>query len=243
MTMPAKPSFLLAIALVVLAGCATRATAPVVVEDPPPDATSPIAAVQRLHWAFDHGDADVVAGLLTTDFSFGAIVTESNRSTRRQESDRATTLLALRAMFEGVPGESMPASVSLDIEAELTVREDPRPGRSPIHHKIIFTPATLWLEDPRAGARVIVGGLGFVLVRGDAAAIPPDQPPLPSRWWIEQIEEAVPVAVDDRPARPRPGAELPAKAARAMQWGDLLATYSAHAEKASRVGRILQGVR
>ena len=218
----------LTLALVALAGCATRATGPVVPADPPPDATSPIAAAQRLHWAFDHGDADVVAGLLTTDFSFGAMVTEPDGSSRHQHHDRATTLLALRAMFEGVPGKSIPATVSLEIAEDLVVRDDPRPGRSTTYHKIIFTPSTLQLWDPRDGARVIVGGLGFVLVRGDAAAIPPGQPANPSQWWIEQIEESVLVEVGS------PGVE-----ARRMQWGDLLALYIERAGGTPPVGDIL----
>lgn len=234
MTMPAKPLFVLAIALVALAGCATRSTGPQVIIEPAPDATSPIAAAQRLHWAFEHGDADIVAGLLTTDFSFGAIVTEANGSTRHQQHDRATTLLALRAMLEGVPGESTPATISLEIDEPLVVRDDPRPGRSTTYHKIIFTPSTLRLEDSRDGARVIAGGLAFVLARGDAAAIPPDQPGGgdPSRWWIEQIEEAGLVEVDDPLA-------TPGVAARRMYWGDLLALYRERAAGTSPVGDIL----
>lgn len=218
----------LVVTLASVAGCATRSTAPVIVGDPPPEATSPVGAVQRLHWAFDHGDADVVAGLLTTDFVFGAVVTEADGFLRHQAHDRATTLLALRAMFEGVPGESTPASVSLGIDRELVAHDDPRPGRSPIHHQIIFTPSTLRLEDSRVGARVIIGGLGFVLARGDAAAIPPGQPAIASQWWIEQIEEAVLVEVG-----------TPGTAARPMTWGDLFALYLERAAKTTPVGDIL----
>lgn len=234
MTIPPKHPIVFAIALFALAGCSTRSTAPVVIDDPPPDATSPTAAAQRLRWAFEHGDADVVAGLLTADFSFGAVVTEANGSTRHQQHDRATTLLALRAMFEGVPGKSTPATVSLEIDDPLIVRDDPRPGRSTTYHKIIFTPSTLRLEDSRDGARVIVGGLAFVLARGDAAAIPPDQPGGgdPSRWWIEQIEEAGLVEVDDPLA-------TPGVAARRIHWGDLLALYRERAAGTSPVGGIL----
>lgn len=228
MTMPAKPPFVLAIALVALAGCATRSTGPQVTIEPAPDATSPIAAAQRLHWAFEHGDADMVAGLLTADFVFGAVLTGTDGIPRRQVYDRATTLLALRAMFEGVPGESTPATVSLEIDEPLVVRDDPRPGRSTTYHKIIFTPATLRIADARDGARVIVGGLGFVLARGDAAAIPPDQPAIPSHWWIEQIEESVPVEVG-----------TPSSTALPTQWGDLLALYADRAARTSPVGDIL----
>lgn len=230
MTMRRKHSMLLALALVALSGCATRATAPQGIVEAAPDANSPIAAAQRLHWALEHGDADMIAGLLTTDFSFHAILNPPDGSWHAQSHDRAATLLALQAMLEGVPGKSSPAIASLEFDRALTAEDDTRPGRSPLVHKIIFAPATFRLEDSRDGARVVVGALAFLLARGDVAAIPPGQPAIPTQWWIETIYESAPIEVG------LPGS-LPARPAR---WGDLLALYLARAAGNSPVGDLLK---
>jgi hypothetical protein len=209
-----RRSLLPALVLVTLAGCATRSTAPQAVVVLAPDATSPVAAVQRFEWVFDHSSLETVAGLLTEDFLFGSTATDPTGSTDRWAKDRDSTLLALRAMFDGVRGHGLPAVVSLELDRNLVAIDDPRPGRSPSHHQLVFARTSLRIEDLEAGVQRLDGSLVFVLTRGDSAAIPPDQGAGsdPGRWWIERIEELIPVTLDSTPGP-------------AVRWGDVLARY------------------
>ena len=187
------------LAVLVLAGwmssaCDTaRTVAPL---DVAPVANTAVGAVQRLAWAFNHRDVEVVAGLLTDDFVFQSAGQDSAGNTARDSLvTRGVLLGALRTLFEGAPGIPRPSRVSLTFDANPVPFPDPRPGRDPDVHRSVRTSLDLVVVDSTAqGTREVTGHGVFFLTRGDSASIPAELKvrgvkPDSLAWWIDRWED------------------------------------------------------
>ena len=170
-----------------------RTVAPVEVA---PVASTPAGAVQRLGWAFNHRDIEIVAGLLTDDFVFQCAELDSAGNTPGDTVVTCDSLLAaLRSLFLGVPGVSSPARVSLTFDQNLVPFPDTRVGRNARLHKTIRTSFDLVVDDPTAQRTwEVTGHALFFLTRGDSAAVPADQKASgaradSTRWWIDRWED------------------------------------------------------
>lgn len=171
----------------------TRTVAPQAIA---PIADSPVAAVQRLAWAFNHHDLGILVGLLTGDAVFSSASADSAGNVAPDEPwTRAELLLALRSMFDGVPGLSQPASVRLTLESDLVAGPDDRPGRDSQAHHSVGSGFELVVVDPTSRTRFAVSGfLDFFTTRADSAVIPVDQALRgaradASRWWIDRLQD------------------------------------------------------
>ena len=211
-------SILLCVALAgALVSCDTaRKLAP---QDLGPAANSPAGAVQRLGWAFDHRDVDAIAGLLAADLQFQTFETDSagnGGGGSRVGWTRDSVLVALRSLFDGVPGVSGPATVSLSLDPNLVAFPDTRVGMNPTWHKTVRSTADLRVADPASGSRFeVTGYLLFYLTRGDSAAIPTDQLALgaradSARWWIDRLDDETLSGIGARaaPARTNPSHQM-----------------------------------
>ena len=224
-------SILLCVALAgALGSCDTaRKLAPV---DTGPAASSPAGAVQRLGWAFDHRDIGAVAGLLAADLQFQTFETDSaGNAPALVQWPRDSVLVALRSLFDGVPGVSGPATVKLSLDANLLPFPDTRVGKNAKWHKTVRSSADLRVADPASGSRFeVTGYLLFYLTRGDSAAIPADQAALgaradSSRWWIDRLDDETlgGIGVHAEPAQTNPSHQF--------TFGQILRFYLDHTRR------------
>lgn len=201
---PLALAALLALCAGMLCSCekSDRVAAPAIAA---PASTTPLNAVQRLGWAVDLLDVNMVAGLLTDDFQYAAASSDSaGGAVVDPVTDRAWLLTALRSMFEGQPGGDKRCAVRLSFGPRLLALPDPRPGHSPEVHQIVRAPVTLVIDDPNLSARFEFSGvMQFYCVRADSAQLPHDVPgagPATDRWWFDRIDDETLPAKFGRPA-------------------------------------------
>ena len=169
-------------------GCSTKIVAPPPVDEPPA-ASSPAGAVQRFAWGFNHKDVEVVSGLLTDDFQFISVATDSAGNPSRVPYDRSWFLVALAALRDSS------STVSFIVDQNLMPFPDSRVGKNPAFHKQVRSSVhvSVRLKAPD-GSVDITGNLLFFLTRGDSAAIPQELidrgvKPDSTRWWLDRMED------------------------------------------------------
>src|SRR5262249_41284986 len=109
-----------------LAACDTART---LVPQAPPVADSPAGAVRVFESAFDRRDLGAVDALLPDDWQLLSVDQDSAGNPTPIAWSRDSMLVALRAMFQGVPGVSAPAEVHVTLDRDLIPVPDARPGR------------------------------------------------------------------------------------------------------------------
>jgi hypothetical protein len=182
-------------ALLWLAGCGVDTvrlpTAPAVLA--PGDAT-PTEAVRLLEWSWNHKSVAAYRNLFTQDYRFAFSTLEpygayaGDAWTREDEMAFATHLFV-----GGHPIEPPAIRISLRFDHYLLVRDDPRPGKNPDWHKLIWTSLSLVVVD--SSRETLITGFGnFYLVRGDSAAVPAEIIPLgyaadSTHWYIDRWED------------------------------------------------------
>lgn len=184
----------LAFASAMSTACDTaRTVAPM---DVAPAANTAAGAVQRLAWALNHRDVELIRGLLSDEFSFQTAGLDSAGNPARDTTLTRDSLLAvLRSLLGGRPGVPPPASVRLSLDADLVAFPDTRVGRDPRVHKTIRTSVDLVVVDSTAQHTFKASGHAlFFLSRGDSATIPTELKALgakadSTRWWIDQWED------------------------------------------------------
>jgi hypothetical protein len=168
----------------------------------PSGAEGAVAAVHDLEHVWERRDVNGYRLLLTGDFLFVPLSSDSSGNAfRGTQWTREDELAAAQHLFVG--GGSLPAArtISVSLDPTLVSLPDPRPGKDPRWHRIVGTWAasSLRLKSPGAFAMLRAGGLErFSLVRGDSVAIPAEElqrgvRPDSMRWWIERWDEVGPL--------------------------------------------------
>ena len=145
-----------------------------------------------LEWAVDHSRPDLLEGLFSADFELFTAGLDSAGNLTRVGIPRDTVLAAFRAMLEGVPGKSAPATAALVLDRNLLATPDTRPGRDPRVHRSLRTSCDFRVEDSTTqGAFHVTGFLRFYASRADSAALPAGSTTATdtTRWWITRIED------------------------------------------------------
>jgi hypothetical protein len=166
------------------------------VTEPPPVPDSPGGVLQLLEWCYDHRAIAEYREIFSDDyrFQFGALDPYGNAYrtvpwTREDEVESTTHL------FQGGDA-NQPAATSITIllDRNFRVTNDPRPGKLSPWYKLIRTSVTLHVSTGGGGDQAVTGYANFFLVRGDSAVIPlelrqkgflPDS----NRWYIDRHED------------------------------------------------------
>lgn len=172
-----------------LTGCGDKSTDP----RPPAGApvwSTPVAAANAVASIWSSRDDTHYAALLTEDFRFVFAPDDTLGATPWSREDER---IATGNVFRGTGTQPAASTVTVSFDPNLTSFGDTRPGKNPIWHRTVLTRVNMQVV---AGANTYtVGGYHqFYLVRGDSAAIPPDQVvagvgPDSTRWWLERWEE------------------------------------------------------
>lgn len=153
-------------------------------------AHSPEEAVRWLEWAWSNRDTTALRELITDDFEFVFGLVDTSRIEGWGRMHEATSN---RHLFVG-GGVLAPASrVTLVFDRTLIPLGDPRAGRQPKWHKMIFTNVNLSVqvnEGASQASHEVVGKARFYLVRGDSASVSrlgagADT----TRWFVERHED------------------------------------------------------
>ncbi len=159
---------------------------------PAPVANTPAGAVRLLEWAWNQRSCEALRGLFTDDYRFVFALGDSSGNAYRDVPwGREDELAASCNVFANA------TDISLAFDKTLIALPDSRPGKDPRFHKSIRTKVNLAVVIPETSGttRIDINGFAqFYLVRGDSAAIPPDQAaqgagPDSTRWWIDRWED------------------------------------------------------
>jgi hypothetical protein len=135
---------------------------------------------------------DLLEGLFSADFELFTGGLDSAGNPMRVGIPRDTVLAAFRAVLEGVPGKSAPATATLVLDRHLLETPDTRPGREPRVHRSLRSACDFRVEDPTThGAYHVAGFLLCFARRADSAALPSGSTTAAdtTRWWITRIED------------------------------------------------------
>ena len=216
-----SPRLALAAALALLAGCGSK-----VIDlrdpqptDPVPFASTPVHAVDRLAWSWNHRDPDPLEDLYSADFRF-EFHPDSAVSGPIAAWFRETEMSSLENLFVRGLGHRPPAThITFVTDAPLVDQPSPEPGQDPRWHRMITTLVSVGVRTAD-GDCAAMGATRFLLVRGDSARIPqvlrdrgygPDS----TRWWIERWDDAPPPGARSglaaRPAAAEPLVAMPVR--------------------------------
>jgi hypothetical protein len=184
-------------ALLALAGCFARTTAPKAPIDLAPAATTPAGAVHRFEWCWQNRDIDRYAGLLTADFVVVPSPADSIAQRGPQPWTRDAEIAAIRHLFVGGPTNPGAAKITLEFDRTLIALPDTLHPGDPLRR---MTSTHLDLNvvvdhgDGSTQTDQIQGKATFYLVRGDKAALPAEAialgaKPDSTQWWVERIDD------------------------------------------------------
>lgn len=177
----AATSCLVFIAAMVLGACSKsdRLTGPLNIA---PVASTPQAAVRRFEWAFDHRDAHMLEGLLTSEAEFTSFANGTSGPIEEVWS-RDRLLATVRGLFDGDPTRAPAAvSIELDLEPELISLPDPRFGSDPSLDRVVRVHAHLRVTHAEGGVSDVMGRFQIGLTRGGGVGTVPS-----SRWQIRDL--------------------------------------------------------
>ena len=125
--------------LTVAAGCSKSVTKPLPVVEVAPVADTPVNAVRRLAWCWNHRATDAYATIFTDDYQFHFALGDTAGNSLR--IDRAAEMLIAHNIFVGGVSGGMPPATGIVMEMDpvLVVNPDSRPGLDPEYHKEIST--------------------------------------------------------------------------------------------------------
>ena len=172
-----------------------RITQPQPVHSTAPVPDSPENLLRLLEWCYANRDLETYRTLFTEDFRFVFATLDPNGNAYRSipwiREDEIESFAHL--VNGGDANQPRAQSITLMLDRNFRVTDDPRPGMMPTWHRMIRTSATLRIvADPSQWE--IFGFANFFVVRGDSAAIPPDLKargfgPDPQRWYIQRWED------------------------------------------------------
>jgi hypothetical protein len=151
--------------------------------------------VRLLEWCYKHRSFSEYRELFTADYRF--VFSNRDSAGRNYPAETPWTrddeLESTRKLFEGGDANQLAATqISLTLDKNFTVLNDPRPGKNnPTQRKSITTQVNLTITTTDGAATNVFGTVTFYLVRGDSANIPQELidlgfGPDPNRWYIEQ---------------------------------------------------------
>ncbi|HET9328532.1 MAG TPA: hypothetical protein VFQ05_17330, partial [Candidatus Eisenbacteria bacterium] len=185
-----------------------------------PAPMSPEGVVLLLQWCYVSRNEENHRTLFTDDYQFVfGLLDPEGAPWRTTPWTREDELAYFDHLVNGGSANQPPAqSITLLLDRNFQVIDDPRPGKTPPWHRVIRTSVTLHIVAENS-SREVSGFANFFLVRGDSAAIPEGLQPrgtIPDSafWYIERWEDET----------------LPAEGARAMPssaatWGGIKALY------------------
>ena len=204
-----------------------------------PEASSPGGALRLLEWCWNRLDLPRCRQLFTDDYRFlFSLLDPFGNAYRDNPWTREDELISATHLFQGGHATEPPASsITLTLDRNFRISNDPRPGKAGKWHKSIRTSVALQIVDPDKET-VVTGFANFFLVRGDSAAIPRELldkgfGPDSTRWYIERWEDdtATNAPGGTSPARadgaPSPASQAPPSFSERLQvsWGGLKAIY------------------
>jgi len=187
-----------------------------------PTPGTPTGVVRALGWAWNQRSVDAYELLFTSDYRFTFSLNDSAGARWRTDPwSRDDEMASFACLVHGGDANQPAAdSIALQLDRNFVVLSDPRPGMNNARRKSITTAVnlTIWTHD--GAATNIFGNATFYLVRGDLAAIPPEQAgPDSTRWYVDGWLDGT-EGTGVSPARA--GAPTPAKT---RTWGSLKASY------------------
>jgi len=165
------------------------------ISEPPPAPNSATNVVRLLEWCYKHRSFSDYRELFTADYRFVFSTRDSAGRNYPAETPwtRDDELESTRKLFEGGDANQLAAtSITLALDKNFTVLNDPRPGKNnPLQRKSITTQVNLTITTTDGASTNVFGSVTFYLVRGDSANIPQELVDLgfgpdPNRWYIEQ---------------------------------------------------------
>ncbi len=240
---PLATLLLLAASAALFAGCFNPFDPRVLgsgISTPPPAPDSPGNALRLLEWAYNNRAISEYRELFTDDYRFQfSLLDPYGNPYRDNPWTREDEIISATHLFQGGHAtEPAASSITLTLDRNFRIANDPRPGKNGKWHKSIRTSVTLTILDPDKQT-VVTGFANFFLVRGDSAAIPQELRdkgfgPDSTRWYIERWEDDTATnAPGGTPARARADGTLsPASQAAPsfhqrlqVSWGGLKAIY------------------
>jgi hypothetical protein len=161
------------------------------ISEPPPTPDSPSGVLRLLEWCYEHRAISEYRELFTDDyrFVFGTLDPDGNAYRDnpwiREDEIQSTTHLFLG----GAANQPAATSITIFLDRNFDVRDDPRYPGGGRWHKRIRTSVILRLADPIN--KEVSGFANFFVVRGDSARIPSDLGLRPdsTRWFIQRHED------------------------------------------------------
>lgn len=207
------------------------------ISTPPPVPDSPTNVLRLLEWAYNNRAIAEYREIFTADyrFAFSALDPYGDAYigdiwTREDELASATHLFQ-----GGNPTEPAATSITLVLDRNFKVRNDPRPNKDDRMHKSIHTSVVLTIVDPTPKETQVTGFATFYLARGDVASIPDELKvkgfgPDSTRWYIERWEDDTATNQTGGGGRalaaPRaPASALPAYDVATSSWGAVKVAY------------------
>lgn len=165
------------------------------ISTPPPVPDTPSNALRLLEWCYNNRALAEYRELFTADyrFQFGALdkYGDAYKETPWTREDELTSATKL---FQGSTDKQAAASITLNLDPNFSVRNDPRPGTNDRWHRSIRTSHLLRIIDANQVQTDVTGFSLFFVVRGDSALIPQELVdrgfgPDSTRWYIDRWED------------------------------------------------------
>ena len=165
------------------------------ISTPPPTPDTPSNTLRLLEWCYNNRAIAEYRELFTDDyrFQFGALDPYGN-AYRNDPWTREDELISAAKLFQGASDKQAAASITLTLDRNFQVRNDPRPGKNIRWHRTIRTSHILSILDATQSRTDVTGFSLFFLVRGDSALIPQELidrgfGPDSTRWYIDRWED------------------------------------------------------
>ncbi len=196
---PLSPAWTIALlSALALAGCSSDGFRPIPFFPRTlltPEARTPEGALRLLEWCWNQGEILHYGMLFTDDYRFQfSLLDPYGNPYRDNPWTREDEIMSATHLFQGGHAtEPAASSITLTLDRNFRVSDDPRPGKNGKWHKRMRTSVALTIVDPDQETQV-TGFANFFLVRGDSALIPQELlngglQPDSTRWYIERWED------------------------------------------------------
>ena len=155
---------------------------------PAPAPDSPQSLLRLFEWCYDNRSIERYREPFTEDFGFVfSSLDPAGNAYRGSPWTREDELTYFSNLIQSA------TSITLVLDRNLIVLDDPRPGKGGRWHKKVRTSVTLSIL-AGGGQTTVTGFATFFAVRGDSASIPSDLiargfQPDSTRWYIERWED------------------------------------------------------
>ena len=181
--------------------------------DPTPFPSTPVLAVQRLAWSWNHRDPEPCEDLYSADFRFESGAADSippSAGWFRESELESIENLFVRGYATLPPADH----ITFLTDGALLDQPSTVPGHDPKWHRVITTEIALGVRT-MDGNFAAMGSTRFEVVRGDSARIPQmlrdrGYETDSTRWWIERWFDTPPPSIHENGAV-RPAGATPVR--------------------------------